>query len=545
MGDDPIGDINKDNIQQNKDLAENKTQLDGLQAANKTQNEKITANEKAIGQNSQILDQFGSILQQPPTEGPDNPSVGPNEWFRIYVPTKNTKLTMGKQDLGSSAEDIANGARHHYSGFTVTTEGHIHVYAGKKMVVESKGPLIIQSTAASSYFGAPGDALFGAQKGVYCGGVGGIVIHGGGGIGADPPVPDSKNAGTPDEPDAAGGAAALYADLTSQWNGFDAIVASAIVAKGAYEGITGLINNKATGVLKAVVALAGAGRDFFWASGAFSSAFKPGAMGGAVINGTSGVICTTAPVVGFTSVFARNGFMIGSLVHIFQSAKIAELCGVVNAGIDSGKLTSLDAGKEVEILAKKAVQVSSRTGGTHIDGKDIGIGGGGEGKQRETLMAIAAGENVDFESDDMAHMAADLRLTVSGDKVVLKGKSQAILAAKDNVYAHAKQSHLLMDGSDCYIGFGKGIGNMEKLPEPNFGNTKKGKAAIGAELLRSPNYMGYANKLKDHIKKVDSFKAEWSQIHLKDGQVKFSVGKFAVGYKSGDMDIGKKVDAKG
>ena len=544
MGD-PIGDIKQKNIDQSAAIATQNQQLGGLASSNVQQSGNIAANTATVAGNTAIVNTFGTILQQPPVDGPDNPSVGPNEWFRIYVPTKNTKLTMGKQDLGSSNNDIDNGARHHYSGFSVTTEGHVHVYAGQKMVVETKGPLIVQSTAASSYFGAPGDALFGAQKGVYCGGVGGIVIHGGGGIGADPPVPDSKNAGTPDEPDAAGGAAALYSDLTSQWNGFDAIVASAIVAKGVYEGVTGLINSKGTGVLKAVVALAGAGRDWFWASGAFSSAFKPGAMGGAVINGTSGVICTTAPVIGFTSVFARNGFMIGSLVHIFQSAKIAELCGVLNAGIDSGKLTSLDAGKEVEILAKKSVQVSSRTGGTHIDGKDIGIGGGGEGKQRETLMAIAAGENVDFESDDMAHMAADLRLTVSGDKVVLKGKSQAILAAKDNVYAHAKQSHLLMDGSDCYFGIGKGIGNMIKLPEPDFGNTKKGKAAIGAELLRSPNYMGYASKLKDHMKKVDSFKAEWSQIHLKNGQVKFSVGKFAVGYKSGDMDIGKKVDAKG
>ena len=545
MGD-PIGEIKATNVAQSNALGENQTALNDLDTTNTTQSGNISANTAAVASNTAIINRFDSILTTPAQASPENPTVGPNQWYRIYVPTKNTKLTMGMQDLGSSNHDQENGERHHYSGFSVTTEGHIHVYAGNKMVLESKGPLIAQSTLASTYFGAPGDALFGAEGGVYCGGPGGIVVHGGGGLGVDPPVPDDKNAGVPNAPDAGSGVAALYADLASSWNNFDGVVASTVALKGVVSGISGIVHHKHSALLKTVVALAGAGRDAVWAKGAFDSAAAPGAMGGACINGEAGVICTTQLGIGYTSVFARNGFMIGSLAHIFQAAQNAELCGIANSALESGRLISLDAGGELELLAKKSVQVSSRRGGIHVDGSHIGIGGGGKDKQKPTFKAVVTGENVDFESADVAHVGAKRSLAVGGDTVVLKGKSKAILTAKDSALVHGGTSHILLDGKECTLGVGKSIGATPGYPTPDLGNPKAGIVVIGTDLMKDPNsYVTYADDLTTHIDKVKKADGGWVKMLFKDGKVEFAIKKFAVGFKNGDMDMGKKVDAKG
>ncbi len=57
--------------------------------------------------------------------------------------------------------------------------------------------------------------------------------------------------------------------------------------------------------------------------------------------------------------------------------------------------------------------------------------------------------------------------------------------------------------------------------------------------------MDLTDDLTTHIDKVKKADGGWVKMLFKDGKVEFAIKKFAVGFKNGDMDMGKKVDAKG
>ena len=535
MGNGTSSDRSGTNTRQNQQLRGQETDIGSIEQTNLQQMLGTVANAATNAANAQILNKFDHLLTSPPNTCPVNNTVGPNQWLRIYVPSKHTKLTMGQQDLGSSTHDIENGERHHYTGFSVTTEGHIFASVGGRMGIESKGPLIIQSTEASTYFASPGATCFGSQGGIVLASPGGVVIHGGGGFGVGVPVADSRNARTPDLPDELNEAGALSDKIGSLWGNWDGIVASVVVAKGLCTSMLAMCEPN-TAYAAAVVAGLGSIRDIGWASIAFGG--DP--WKGACVHGERGVICTTN-LGGFGSVFAASGFMVGSAASIFMGAQYSELCGIVSASLESRRLVSLDSDDKLEVVGKKKLQLSAREGDLRVDAHHIAVGGGPHGPvQKGTNNIAISAQRVALESSDLFHIGSSKTVSIGGNDVTLKGAKKAICTSKTHFLAHVGPSHIRLTGSEAFFGVGESAGDVPDVPD-----VPLGWAQLGYYNFKTDNQREYATKLSGHIEKVKKFKGGWTQIHFTSKNCEIKVqGNCVADCTGSNWDFDKNTSAK-
>ncbi len=508
--------------------------------------------EATVASNTAALNQLDRLLNTEPMTCPANPALGPNQWLRIYVPTKHTTLTLGYQDTGGTNQGSGHGgheeshgadhsggghARHAYTGFTLTTDGHGFASVGGRMGIESRGHMIVQSTEGSAYFGAPGSALFTSCSGMHVASPGGVVIHGGGFFGVDVPKQDSRNAQAPDLPDAAGGADTLHSELSSRWGNFDGGIASLCVLKGLTAAGRSIFNRNA-GKWTAVIAGAGAVRDAGWATVSFCSAAGVSGFEGTAIHGEKGVVCMS---MGFTSVFALMGFMIGSAVSIFLGGKYTELYGGLTSSLESKRHVSIDSDHHCEILATEALEFSSRDGTVNVDAEQITTGGGAHGTaQKATKTLVFTGNDLLFQSKDAFHVGGKESVNLGADNVVFTGKDHGIFAAKKEIFAHVGTNHIHLNLGGTVLSIGDDSGSVTPTPAVSDGWSRpKYHQFDPSEQTR------YADKLAAHIKRVKKVSKGWTQVNFKKKNIKFYVEKScAADCKGNTWKFAKAVEAK-
>lgn len=496
---------------------------------------------------------------------PNNNSLGNFYRLMLYVPTEHTRLSMGHEypeynhyngfslttdahflssAMGAKVEEQARRnnppaetdghgndhgdghgdghgghQRHAYTGFSVTTDGHIFTSVGGRMGIESRGDVILQSIDSSLYVGAPGSALFGSTKGMIIASPGGVVVHGGGLTGVSVPVADDRNAGTPNPPDAANQAGLLFDSLGSTWGTWDAIIAGLIVAKGLNSVRLNLRKNQRN-ISAAVVAGLGAIRDSFWTAVAVGGAgiAPTDPFGGTVVHGDKGVICATP---GFGSVFAVCGFMVGSPLSVFVGAQKTELFGVVNACLESRKLLSLDSDDELEILAGEKLELSARKGDLRIDAERISAGAGAHGSAQQGTTALAiVGKDITIESKKSLHLGCDNSLTVAAPNVTMKGTSKAIFSAKTEAVMHVGKTQIHLQPGECAMGIAGKKQKVPKVPSVADGWADNGKEFYSFDPSKQKNY---AKKLSEHVDKVKKLGSGRTQIHFMKKDVEFVV----------------------
>lgn len=477
------------------------------------------------GPSPSSLPVFDKLLSTPPLTSPANSVVGADQWLRIRVPTKETILSLGMTDPERST----------YTGFGVTTEGHIFASAGGRMTLESEGHMVVQSTEGSVYFGSPSNALLGSSSGMVVGCPGGVMIHGGGGIGVASPQPDSRNTEAPDLPDAAGGAASVCGALARFWAGFDGSVAAFCVGKGMV-GAADTVCKPNVSNLEYIVGMVGTTSASLCAGIGFSGATTGGDFwNGTVVHGDSGVIAGSPA---FASVFGGAGVTIGSLAAVFMGANTTALCGVASVSLESSKAASVQSNGIVEVLAWGKMEVSARGGDTHFDGQDVAVGGAGYTCQKPAKAVSLGAKTVSVSSEGSVCLGGtDTKKTaVGGRDVACWGNEKAVWSAGKKLASSVSTSHILMLPHELTLGIGPSVPEAPAPPDKsNFSRAARGQAHSTCKTGPPRDYtLELINHCSKLAKEVDAF------LVFKEHLIKLKIGSCTAKGISSKWEFNKK-----
>jgi len=390
--------------QQNATLANHETRLGNVAATEPVQAVIMsTTAAKAAANQARLSSLQNNIMLNPPLELPGNDAAGVRKRLRIYVPTATTVLSMGDTD-----------SRHgHYNGFGVHTSGHILFSAmgaspdDSRMVFESMGNMVIQSTESHLFFGAKKLMALSSGENALIGGAKGVLIHGGCATGTACPLPDSRSGSVPAIAEAHYHVEHDYHKVKMYWEFIDAGVCAAELVRYKVTHKTDAKHKKFTFAPWAhtLGVVAGVGGGVFGHTGT-------------VIHGDSGVLVGSP---GFTTFFGGISMTLASIGGIFLGAGGRfELCGLKKAELVSGGSVSIDSAKTVEILSQGEMEICARTEECHLDGKNVCLGGLSSAGAQSDTASVA--------------MAAHVMTAVQSDTAVMKGGNVAGILAKKNVH---------------------------------------------------------------------------------------------------------------
>lgn len=489
--------------------------------------------------------------------------------FRIHVPNVKTTVSLGASADGGGIREADTGAPN-FAGFGVNTEGHVFITAGGKTPADNKVKIqslgeITMLTESSFMLGSKSSALIHTPQNVMLSGDDGVFIAGGTFLPSDViQMPDGARGASPAAPAYVAQVANAVSFVSKMWTNVDAAFAGFEIACAAHDLVCGVREAKGWKKLAAAVRpifnayVANWGGNVSGAVGIGDHPVTFGAKGSTVIHGESGLILGS---MGSAGLYSALGTTLGSLIGVGMTAPTTSVQGFLEVSVKSPKGgVSVSAGKQVEVLANKGVEIAARHGNTLIRGKQVVLGSkGGGDKQEETkflggygiTIGYYAGKAVRLIGGESAALRAE-KTMVGGDVTAIDGDTALGLTGKAiSVSAGDKVSVGTPKFGFCATTSKLTIGNVAKeLPaEPSWQNPREAEAlkALGsdtpmqdmAEFMPEINKarQEYEDKWYEWVKKCDELTAKDALIEFTDSQITMKIKQAKLELDSSKLNV--------